>query len=119
MGMAQRTRLTSGRCAYMLQTTSLPFFLLCGRSDALCEGSTEKAHTVGRWGFCAPAETSSREPWARSACESCRCRLLPHVAKVLLLDPPLPLLCGVAGDIVAAVDVADLLILYFLVQALL
>ena len=117
MGMAQRTRLTSGRCAYMLQTTSLPFFLLRGRSDALCEGSTEKAHTVvGRWGFCAPAETSSREPWARSACESCRCRLLPHVAKVLSLDPPLPLLCGVAGDIVAAVDV---LILYFLVQALL
>ena len=119
MGMAQRTRLTSGRCAYMLQTTALPFFLLCGRSDALCERSTEKAHSVGRWGSCAPAGTSSREPWAKSACENCRCRLLPHVAKVLLLDPRLPLLCGVTGDIVAAVDVADLLILNFLVQVLL
>ena len=48
LGMAQRTRLTYGRCACMLQTNSLPFFLLCGRSFALCERGTENALSAGR-----------------------------------------------------------------------
>ena len=72
LGMAQRTRLTYGRCACMLQTNSLPFFLLCGRSVALCERGTENALSSGRLGSGALADTSSRKLWARAACEDCR-----------------------------------------------
>ena len=69
LGMAQRTRLTYGRCASMLQTNSLPFFLLCGRSVALCERGTENALSAGRLGSGALAETSGRESGARASCE--------------------------------------------------
>ena len=119
LGMAQRARLTFGRCAYMLQANSPPFFHLCGRSVALCERGTEKAHCAGRWGSCAPAETSSRKPGTRAACEDCLGSLRTHLPELLALDPLLPLRRGVAGDVVAAVDVADLLVLHLLFKLLL
>ena len=44
----------------MLPTNSLPFFFLCGRSVALCERSTENAHSAGRLGSGALAETKPK-----------------------------------------------------------
>ena len=85
LGMAQRTRLTYGRCACMLQTNSLPFFLLCGRS-----GGTENALSAGRLGSGALAETSGRKSGAWASYDGRR-RCFTQVPKPLALDPLLPL----------------------------
>ena len=75
----------------MLQTNSLPFFLLCGRSVALCERGTENALSAGRSGLGALAETSSRKLRPRLALENCRSCLTAQVPQLLVLDPLLPL----------------------------